>query len=51
MSEVEVDSISSEQPTHEWSETGKAWSKEEVDVVGHQCPGKTFGAGLDKKLG
>ncbi len=51
MPEVEVDGIAGEQPAHNRSEQRLTGPDEEVDVIGHECPGKALGAGLDKELG
>jgi hypothetical protein len=48
---IEVDRMPGEQPSHERSKAGFAGPEKKVKVIGHQCPGETFGAALDKKLG
>lgn len=51
MAEIEVKRIPGEQSSHQRRKAGFAWSEKEVKVIGHQRPGKAFGAGLNKELG
>ena len=51
MPQIEVDGMPSEKTPHEGAETGIAWPEQEMNVVCHKRPGKTFGAGLHKELG
>ena len=52
VAEIEVKRIPGEQSPHERRKAGFAWPKKEVKyMIGHQRPGKAFGAGLNKELG
>jgi len=51
VSEIEVDGVSGKQPAHEGGKAGSARSQQKVKVVGHERPGKAFGASLHQKFG
>lgn len=51
VSEIEVDGIAGKQTAHEQGKRSVVEAKEQMGVIGHECPGKTLGAGFTKEPG
>lgn len=49
--EIESNGIAGKQPTHEDGEFCHTRAEEQVEVIGHERPGKAIGAGFGDKFG
>jgi len=50
VSQVKCDGVSCQQPAHEGGKLGCPWTKEQMEVIGHECPGQALGSCCYEKV-
>ncbi|MEI8355711.1 MAG: hypothetical protein WCG31_06435 [Deltaproteobacteria bacterium] len=49
--EIELNSVAGEKSPHPRRKESLTQSQKQMEVVGHECPGEAFGAGLYEQFG
>ena len=49
MAVVEIDRVAGQQPSHDVGQAILAWPQQQMEVIGHECPGEALSVRLDEQ--